>query len=324
MKINIKNIEYFLPKETENGDTLLIDNPDWIIEDIEKKTGISNRHIAKNQSIVDMAEIAIRKLLDSTDIKTDDIDFVLLVTQSPVYPLPTSACILHSRLNLKKNCIAYDINLGCSGFVYALAQAGSLIESGLAEKGLIVCSEKYSQYIDKHDRSCRTIFSDAAAATLVEKSQNGKSEIIGFDLGTDGSGYKNLIVKPSDNDNSAQTGRLYMNGSNVFMFTMSTVPKSVKTLLNKVNMNIDDIDLFVFHQATKIVFDNLKRILEIPEEKIFVNYDKIGNTVSASIPIAIKDALTAGKLYNGCTVMLVGFGVGLSWGSCIMKWNNSK
>ena len=323
MKINIKNIEYFLPKETEDNNSLLIDNPDWIIEDIEKKTGINNRHIAKSKSIVDMAELAIRKLLETTDINTNDIDFILLVTQSPLYPLPTSACILHSRLKLKKNCIAYDINLGCSGFVYALAQAGSLIESGLAEKGLIVCSEKYSQYIDVHDRSCKPLFSDAAAATLIEKSYD-KSEIIGFDLGTDGSGYENIIVKPDTDENYTKTGKLYMNGRSVFMFTMSTVNKSVKSLLKKVNMNINDIDIFIFHQASKIVFDNLKRTLTIPEDKMFINYNKIGNTVSASIPIAIKDALSAGKLYDGCKVMFVGFGVGLSWGSCIMKWNNSK
>ena len=322
MKINIRNIEYFLPEHTENGESLLVDNPDWRIDDIVKKTGIDNRHIAKDKSIVDMAEIAVNKLLKTTDIDSSDIDFVLLVTQSPLYPLPTSACVLHDRLKLKKNCIVFDINLGCSGFVYALAQAGSLIEAGLANKGIIVCSEKYSQYIDKHDRSCRPIFSDAAAVTLIEKSNNN-SEIIGFDFGTNGSGYKNLIVNSELNENDIKSNSLYMNGSNVFMFTMSTVPKSVKSLLKKTEMNIDDIDLFIFHQASKIVFDNLKRTLKIPENKIFINYDKIGNTVSASIPIAIKDALSEGKLYDGAKVMFVGFGVGLSWGSCIMKWENS-
>ncbi len=148
MKVRIKHIEYFLPVEIENGKNLLLDNPDWRIDDIEKKTGIQNRYISKNQSTVDMAEIAAKKIIGNI-IEPADIDFLIFVTQSPVFPLPTSACVLHNRLGLERKCMSFDINLGCSGFVYALAQAGSLIETGLVKKGLIVCSERYSQYIAK-------------------------------------------------------------------------------------------------------------------------------------------------------------------------------
>ncbi len=153
---------------------------------------------------------------------------------------------------------------------------------------------------------------------MLEKSDNNE-EIVGFDLGTDGSGFESLIVKPDDNEKFIRTGKLYMMGSEVFMFTMNVVPQSVNSSLQKVGLKLDDIDLFIFHQASKLVFENLIRRLNIPEKKVFINLDKIGNTVSASIPIAIKDAVTDGRLTNGNTIMLAGFGVGLSWGTCIIK-----
>ena len=317
MKTTIKKIEYYLPNVTENGQDLLNDNPDWSIEDIQSKTGIYQRHIATEEDMIEMARLATEKLFDN-GVNRDVIDLLILVTQSPAYPLPTSACILHGKLNLKKSCMAFDVNLGCSGFVYALAMCSSLIESGIASSGLIVCSETYTKYIDSSDRTCRPLFSDGAAAVLIAKSSDDK--IGPFELGTDGSGADYLIVKPNV-DKSSPPDKLYMNGSQVFMFTMNRVPKCVDALLDSSAINLNDIDMFIFHQASKLVIENLIRRLELDEEKVFVNYKNVGNTVSASIPIALKDAAIQGRLKEGDTVMLIGFGVGLSWGATLVRWS---
>lgn len=317
MKTTIKKIEYYLPNVTENGQDLLNDNPDWSIEDIQSKTGIYQRHIATEEDMIEMARLATEKLFDN-GVNRDVIDLLILVTQSPAYPLPTSACILHGKLNLKKSCMAFDVNLGCSGFVYALAMCSSLIESGIASSGLIVCSETYTKYIDSSDRTCRPLFSDGAAAVLIAKSSDDK--IGPFELGTDGSGADYLIVKPNV-DKPSLPDKLYMNGSQVFMFTMNRVPKCVDALLDSSAINLNDIDMFIFHQASKLVIENLIRRLELDEEKVFVNYKNVGNTVSASIPIALKDAAIQGRLKEGDTVMLIGFGVGLSWGATLVRWS---
>ena len=317
MKTTIKKIEYYLPDVTENGQDLLNDNPDWSIEDIQSKTGIYQRHIATEEDMIEMARLATEKLFDN-GVNRDVIDLLILVTQSPAYPLPTSACILHGELNLKKSCMAFDVNLGCSGFVYALAMCSSLIESGIASSGLIVCSETYTKYIDSSDRTCRPLFSDGAAAVLIAKSSDDK--IGPFELGTDGSGADYLIVKPNV-DEPSLPDKLYMNGSQVFMFTMNRVPKCVDALLDSSAINLNDIDMFIFHQASKLVIENLIRRLELDEEKVFVNYKNVGNTVSASIPIALKDAAIQGRLKEGDTVMLIGFGVGLSWGATLVRWS---
>lgn len=317
MKVDIRKIEYYLPPETEDGRALLRENPDWPIEDIEKKTGIKTRHLAGNQSVVDLAERAAEPLFEA-GVARDSIDFLVLVTQSPLYALPASACILHDKLKLKRSCLAFDVNLGCSGYIYALALCGGLIEAGLARQGLIICSETYSKYIGPEDRTCRPIFSDAAAASLIT---GGVEDTLGpFEMGTEGAGHKNLIVQPSRGPANPSHGQLYMDGSKVFMFTMDMVPKCINALLKKSEITIENVDMFIFHQASKLVIDNLIRRLELLPEKVFTNYETIGNTVSASIPIAMKQAIEEGKMRKGDHVMLVGFGVGYSWGACMLKY----
>jgi len=320
MKVAINAIEYYLPSKTEDGICLNEENPDWRIDDIEAKTGIQTRHIsADDETATDMAVLAAQKLLNSK-VNPDEIDFLIFVTQSPDYLLPTSACLLQDRLGLKKSCMAFDVNLGCSGFIYGLAMGGALIEAGIAKAGMLICSDTYTKYIDKHDRTCRPLFSDgAAAAHLVSSNQ----DLLGpFEMGTDGAGYENLIVPLAGARNiDSNERKLFMAGSNVFMFTMDMVPKCVDALLAKSNLKYDDIDLYVFHQASKLVIDNIIRRLDLPEEKVFINYKHIGNTVSATIPIALHDAVKEKRLKNGDTIMLVGFGVGYSWGGCIVNWN---
>ena len=309
MRVAIEAIEYYLPQRTEDGSVLVRDNPDWRIADIERKTGVRTRHIADpEQTVVELAVGAAEQLFAS-GVQRSEIDFLILVTQSPDYVLPTSACILQDRLGLPRSCMAFDVNLGCSGFVYGLAIGGPLIEAGMANKGIIICSETYTKYIRKDDRTCRPLFSDGAAATVIGSCSN---DALGpFEMGTDGSGATNLLVT---------AGQLHMEGAKVFQFTMDMVPRCVTALLERSRQTVEDIDLFVFHQASQLVLENVVRRLKLPEEKVFMNYQHIGNTVSASIPIALKDAEDQHRLSRGDQVMLVGFGVGYSWGACLVRW----
>ncbi len=324
MKVKISEISYYLPEIVEGTDVLERDNPDWDIQKILQKTGINQRYISSEvQTAVDLAYES-GKLLLSGVLNKAEIDLLILVTQSPDYVLPSSACILQDQLGLSKSCMAFDVNLGCSGFVYALGIASSLIDSGVAHKGLILCADTYTKYIEKNDRTCRPIFSDGAAAVLVE-SYNIDS-IGPFEFGTDGSGYNHLIVKGSGSRVSSlakdsSRGSLEMHGSDVFLFTMRAVPLCVEQLLYRAGLSIEKIDLFVFHQASKLVIDNLIRTLSLEKSKVFTNYESIGNTVSASIPIALKDADMQGRLKEGDIIMLIGFGVGLSWGSTLIRWS---
>ena len=326
MKVKIDSNTYYLPEKKEGDKDLLLENPDWDISKIAEKTGISTRSIASSsQTAVDLAYEAGIKLLKDVSSK-EDIDLIILVTQSPDYVLPTSACILQNQLGLSKKCMAFDINLGCSGFVYAISVVSSLIESGVAKKGLILCSETYSKYIHKNDRTCRPIFSDGASATLLSSSN---SDNIGpFVFGTDGSGYEKLIVRgggarePKNIEDSSY-GLLEMSGSDIFLFTLSSIPACINMLLDKSNLRIEDIDLFVFHQASKLVLENIIRTMSLDKDKVFINLKYVGNTVSASIPIALKDAENQGQLKDGDRVMLVGFGVGLSWGATLITWRKT-
>ncbi len=322
MKVSIKAIEFYLPSKIENGNDLKRDNADWRIDDIENKTGIFNRHIAEpEQTATDMAVVASEQLFKS-GVRKEDIDFLILVTQSPDYLLPSSACILQDRLRLRESTIAFDINLGCSGFIYGLAVGSSLIETGLAKKGLLVCADTYTKYIDKHDRTCRPIFSDGASTTLLASSD--QQAMGSFELGTDGSGFNNIILPSSGTrecDKGSRKKDFFMDGAKVFMFTMAMVPKCLNSIIKKSDKTLDDIYMFFFHQASKTVMDSIIRRLKLPKEKVFINYDKIGNTVSASIPIALKNASDEKRLQKGAQIMLVGFGVGCSWGGCILKWD---
>lgn len=324
--VAIESVEYYLPQIIETGSTLKEQNPEWSIHDIENKTGISTRYIsAPDETALDMAVKAAEKLF-LQQIDRQSIGALIFVTQSSDYVLPTSACIIQDRLGLSRSCISFDVNQGCSGFVYGLALSSALVTAGFANKVLLLCAETYSKYIDKHDRTCRPIFSDGAAATLLTRS--ARAQLGPFELGSDGSGALNLIVA-AGGARQAQAlemtnKKLFMDGARVLMFSMSAVPKCVVSLLEKSGKSIEEIDLFVFHQASKLVIDNIIRHLSLPKEKVFCNYQRVGNTVSASIPIALKDAVNEGRLKEGDLVMSVGFGVGYSWGACLLEWGFAK
>lgn len=306
MSIGIKAIEYVLPKEVLTNEQLELLYEDWTAEKIYEKTGIKQRHVVKEGELAsDLAVEAATKLFDSKVICPSEVEFILLATQSPDYILPTTACILQDRLGIPYSAGALDYNLGCSAFIYGLALAKGLIAGGIVTNVLLITTETYSKHINKLDKSTRTIFGDAAAATLICKGEN-VHEIGEFDLGTDGSGADNLIIpaggmrmpkteetcikKIDDNGSTRCNENLYMNGAEVFNFTIKRVPTTVDNVLNKSYLSKDNIDLFVFHQANKFMLDFLRKKMRIPAEKFYINLEDIGNTVSSSIPIALKRA----------------------------------
>jgi 3-oxoacyl-[acyl-carrier-protein] synthase-3 len=323
MNAVIKAVEYHLPKKIQTNDELAALYPAWNVRRTAEKTGIHARHIAaENELASDLAVVAARKLFHSGIITPAEIDFILLCTQSPDYLLPTTACLLQSRLGIPTTAGALDFNLGCSGFVYGLSLAKGLIETGQAQNLLLITAETYTKHIRPDDRTVRLLFSDAAAVTLIQANYSSEASIGPFVFGTDGTGGPNLIVRRNGFRSAESPGvplDLYMNGPEIFAFTLNTVPKSVHQLLEKAGKSLTEIDLFIFHQANGYMLEHLRDRLEIPPEKFFVEVSEIGNTVSASIPIAIKLALQAGRLHSGQLVMLVGFGVGYSWSGTLVQ-----
>ncbi len=332
----ICGIAYYLPEQVLTNEQLASEFPGWSAQKIEEKTGIRERHIAgETECASDLATAAGLELFSKGISTPEEIDYVLLCTQSPDYFLPTSACLVQERLRLRKDCGALDFNLGCSGYIYGLGLAKGLIETGQALNVLLLTAETYSKYIHPHDKSVRTIFGDAATATLL-RAVDSKDERIGpFVYGTDGSGAKNLIVPTGglrtahsanaettedSSGNKRTINNLYMNGAEIFNFTLRVVPETVSKLLTIAGKRVGDIDLFLFHQANSYMLDHLKRKLNIPDEKMPIMMAHCGNTVSSTIPLLLKDLEKAGRLKKGQRLMLLGFGVGYSWGGCIVHW----
>lgn len=332
-KAIIKGISYFFPNDCLTNNEISKQHPEWSIDKISNKTGINQRRIVDNETFSsDLGVMAAEKLFNDFKIDKLTIDFILLCTQSPDYFLPTTACILQDRLGLSKNIGALDFNLGCSGYVYGLGLAKGLIASNSAKNVLLITAETYSKFIHLDDKSNRTLFGDAAAATLI--SHEGDGLLIGdFIYGTDGSGAENLIVKNGGLKNRHQSGvdirgnngdfisndnYLYMNGSEIFKFTVENVPLLVKGVLEKNNLKIKDINLFIFHQANKFMLEFIRKKIGIDEDLFFYFLENCGNTVSSTIPIALNEALNQNKIKNNDTVLLAGFGVGYSWGGCIL------
>jgi 3-oxoacyl-[acyl-carrier-protein] synthase-3 len=335
MHAAIGPIAYHLPEKELTTAQLAAEYPSWSVAKIDAKTGIQKRHIAApDETSADLAACAANKLFASFPIKPADIDFLLLCTQTPDYFLPTTACLLQDRLGIPTSAGALDFNLGCSGYIYGLGLAQGLIQSGQGRNVLLLTAETYSKLIHPQDRSVRTIFGDAASATLLTAQD---SPGLGpFVYGTDGSGAPNLIVPTGgfrasrsaatavvqeDSSGNLRTGdNLFMNGGEIFAFTLQAVPAAVQTLLAKANLTAEAIDLYVFHQANKYMLDHLRKSMDIPAEKFVIHMAHCGNTVSSTIPIALYEARQSGQLRPGMRVMLVGFGVGYSWGATIVQF----
>lgn len=331
--VKVSGIEFHLGALSESNRDMLVENPSWDLGAIEQATGITCRRVAGDEECAsDLAVGAAEKLFARGVVQREEVDALILCTQSPDYLVPTTACDVQQRLKLPTTTAAFDINLGCSGYVYGLAIASSILRSGLSSKLLLLNADTYSKFVSKTDRTCRPIFGDGAASTLME-SADCEDAVGPFDLGTDGRGAEKLIVRGSGlrsafsvydvngrTIGNSERSSLKMDGAGVMMFTMNAVPKSVGMLLEKTKLTKEQVDLYFFHQASRTVLDNIVRHLDLPDEKVFRGFGEIGNMVSASIPIAIKQAVDQGRLVAGQRVMLVGFGVGYSWGSCLLTW----
>lgn len=323
--IKVSKIEYYLPEKILTNEDLEKEFPEWNSDRIQEKIGIRQRHISlENETVLELAVKSSEKLFTGYD--RSEIDFVLFCTQSPDYFLPTTACILQDRLGLRKNIGAVDFNLGCSGFVYGLAFAKGLVAGGVAESILLVTSETYTKHIHPDDKANRSIFGDASASVIIEKDENAAA--YQFCLGTDGSGAENLMVKKGafKTDFELNPGHdfapenLYMNGPEIFNFTIENIPGLVKETLETNGLTMDDIDHFVFHQANAFMLNYLRKKTKISAEKFYINMENTGNTVSATIPIALKDMMDQGVLKEGDKVLMAGFGVGYSWGATVLDF----
>lgn len=338
MRAKIQDIAYHLPEEQLDNFSLAQSFPDWTVERIQEKTGIRSRHIAgQNECASDLGVAACKALFEHGPCRPDMIDFLLLCTQSPDFFLPTTACIMQDRLGLPTQCGALDFNLGCSGFIYGLGLAKGLIETSQARNVLLVTAETYSKHIHPGDKSVRTLFGDAAAATWVTVDDNPGAPTLGpFVYGTDGRGAMNLVVPTGamrqprtessgialadDQGNIRSKDNLFMDGPEIFTFTLRSVPALVEETLQKAQATLQDVDYFVFHQANQYMLESLRRKIKIPKEKFIIAFENCGNTVSSTIPIALHSMKEKGMLQPGCRLMLVGFGVGYSWGATMMTW----
>ena len=324
MKAYITKIEYVLPQNK-------VDNPQ---NRLTKKTGIYSKHICSDDEIAsDLAFAAGEKIFASGTDK-NNIDFLILCTQSPDYYLPTTACILQNRLGLPISCGAFDYNLGCSGYIYGLSLAKGLVETGQAKNILLLTAETYSKYINPKDNTVAPLFGDAATATLISGYDEAKSGLDGFIFGTNGAGYDKLIVpvgamkhkyqdtkleEYTDQYGNYRTNQnLYMNGSAISDFALEVVPPTIEKILTKTKLTKDEIDYFVLHQANKFMLEFLQMKCDLIGYPFWNDVKEYGNTVSCSIPIALVDMLKATRDKNIQKVLSVGFGVGLSWAGCVM------
>lgn len=329
----IKALSYYLPERVLTNEELLREFPEWSVDKVAAKVGVNSRHLAgAHETAGDMAEKAARQLFSEYDVNPNSIDFVLFCTQSPDYFLPSTACILQDRLGIPTASGAFDFNLGCSGCVYGMAVAKGLIATGVATNVLLLTAETYQKYLHPLDKSNRSIFGDGAAACLI--STDGLAEIGKFSLGTDGSGYEHLIVRTGAARQKCPTGiqatdddghicyedYLYMNGSAIFNFTLEAVPKMMEEVLEKNNLQKDQVDYYVFHQANKFMLNTIRKVCLLPKDRFYVNLEETGNTVSSTVLIALKDCLMNGEIHSGMKVMVSGFGVGLSWGGTMLNF----
>jgi 3-oxoacyl-[acyl-carrier-protein] synthase-3 len=325
---SIGPIAVHLPEKIETNADLQAEYPRWNMDLIAQKTGILQRHVAApNECSSDLGVAAAERLFEEYDIDRSSIDFLMLCTQTPDYALPTTACLIQDRLGIPTSVGAFDFNLGCSGFVYGLSMAEGLIRSGSAKRILFITAETYTKLIDPADRSLRTIFGDAAAATLIETSD--VPSLTGFRFGTDGSGGDTLLAarcgfRPDEDairprHKKRWKSDLYMDGPSLINFTVGKVPDLVDQILAAAGTTMEASGTLLFHQATRKMLEQLIQVLNIAPERLPIRLDRVGNTVSSTLPILIDQLRRDGELSAEQQHLMVGFGVGWSWAGCAWR-----
>lgn len=325
----ISQISTHLPQGRLTNDQLVEQLGRWTSDEVYAKTGIRTRCIAAaDETAVDMAASAVQKLLH--DRSVDQIDHLILCTQTADYKLPSSSCLVQARAGLPKTCGCFDINLACSGYVYGLLVAHGLINGGGAKRVLLVNSDTYTHYIHPKDAVCRPLFGDGAAATLL--AADSTTKLSGFVFGSDGSQAMRMHLPAGGekmrhfrgdahvSGNPTDPEFIRMDGPEIYNFTLNTVPAAVKECMGKAGLAAEQIDFFVFHQANAFMLESLRRKMGIPKEKFPVELADTGNLVSASIPVVLERMRADGRIKPGTVTLLCGFGVGLSWGACVVTW----
>jgi 3-oxoacyl-[acyl-carrier-protein] synthase III len=295
----------------------LVDTSDeWIVT----RTGIRERRFASDEeALTDIALPAARAALESAGVRGSDIDLLIVATVTPDMTFPASAALIADQLG-SHDAAAYDLSAGCTGFMYAVAQAYGMVAAGLVERALVVGGDVLSKLMDPTDRSTLVLFGDGAGAVVLERSHNGAG-FLGFELGAEGAGGIHLW-HPGSGSRSFPEGKsfLKMNGREVFKFATRVLVSSGEKLLAECGKTVDDVDLYVPHQANVRIIDHATRKLGFPSEKVVVNVDRYGNTSSGSIPLALADAAADGRLRPGELVLMTGMGAGLTWGSALIEW----
>lgn len=332
MNSGIIDVAGYLPPGVLTNEKLTQGLGKWTPKEIHDKIGIDRRHVANSdQYTSDLAVAASEELLARHPAALrEKIDLLIICTQTPDYTLPTTACLVQHRLQLGTGVAAFDVNLGCSGFVYALSVARSMIATGDVKLALICCADTYCKWIGNQDTVTRPIFGDGAAAILVGRLKEEVPGIGRFVFGTDGSGWDKLIVRNSGGHAAlnAPEGRgedrhLYMNGPEIFRFTTVAVKSAIASLLTQLHIGKDAFRWFILHQASGFILKHLIQNCELEAERTPILLQNTGNTVSASIPLVLASLLESQKLQPGDRLVLVGFGVGYSWACCDVVWQPS-
>jgi 3-oxoacyl-[acyl-carrier-protein] synthase-3 len=296
---------------------------DWIVS----RTGIRERRIAEpEQALSDVALPACRRALESAGLEPTDIDLVIVATVTPDMFFPASAAILADQLGMP-DAAAYDLSAGCTGFVYAIAQGYGMVAAGLANRALVVGGDLLSRITDWSDRSTCVLFGDGAGAVVIERVPSGG--FLGFELGAEGAGGVHLSIPgggsrfPSSAESLAENRHVIkMNGREVFKFATRVLVSSAETLLERCGKTIDEVDVYVPHQANVRIIDHAAKKLGVPSEKVVVDVERYGNTSSGSIPLALADGSADGRIRPGALVLMTGMGAGLTWGSALIEWTN--
>jgi 3-oxoacyl-[acyl-carrier-protein] synthase-3 len=320
----ISALGVYVPERVLTNDEIsrFLDTSD---EWITTRTGIRERRIARvDQAASDLGEVAARRCLESVELDPEELDLVIVTTISPDHIMPATASIVADKIGAKR-AGAFDVEAGCTGFVYGLAIATAFVSANIYKNVLVLGAEVLSKMVDWEDRSTSILFGDGAGAVLVQPTDNGS--IFSFDLGNDGSGaqFLNVPAGGSRLPASYETVRdhehaMHMTGSEVFKFATRTVVDSCEKVLRDAEISVDDVDLFVPHQANIRIIERAARNLGFSDGKVFANLDRYGNTSCASIPICLHEACQTGRLKKGDTLLMAGFGAGLTWGSCLTKW----
>jgi 3-oxoacyl-[acyl-carrier-protein] synthase-3 len=336
MNACLRAVSGYLPEKVLTNAGLSELFPGIRMEDLTRLTGVRSRHIALNgETAADMALQAGLNLFKEHSIDPAVIDFVLFNTQWPDYITPSSSCILQDRLNIPQSAGALDISQGCTGYIYGLSMAKGLVESGSAKNVLLLTAETITRSIHPSDHSNRAIFGDGATASLISTGPGEGGKIGNFVFGSDGRKYKDIIIRTGGARNpvSGKTENaadwisgipreelFYMNGPAVFTFSVNVTPGLIRDILDKNEMEMEDIDLFIFHQANQIILETIIRKNKIPQDKAIIYLEDVGNTVSSTIPLALSQAIRDGKVRKGSRILLAAFGVGLSWGGTVLQF----